>query len=351
MARAPRVGLPDMSYIRRKIPIVDVATSLGIRVAGRNAAHCWRAGAHQNGDRTPSMSFHRNRAKCHVCDADAMSVIDLVIKYRECSLHEATDWICAHWTVPTIAKNQKLWRPERWKTSRVGASAFPLEELIRSGVWATLDDAARAVLPVLFCFAENGEVSISYRGLARYSSKTSHTTIAKVLRHFQQIGLLKALPKTHGNFREVRRYRFTLESPEFQTLLLDVHEHLKAERDLERKLRPELKEATPTPTPTPTPHHTQVLLCPLRWTVGKVHATPRWTVHLKSPKIPAFHKHQFKRDAALKISNLGDSTVQRSGPWKWRTGSRPSHLPHDGEIRREEGRGRPVVLGKVGARS
>src|SRR5260370_41272049 len=123
--------LPDMNFIRREIPIVDVARELGIRVAGRNAAHCWRVGAHQNRDRGPSLSFHRNRAKCHVCDVDSMSVIDLVIKHQEfepsSALREATVWICAHWSVPTIAKNTKLSRPERWSTSPVGLSSFPLE--------------------------------------------------------------------------------------------------------------------------------------------------------------------------------------------------------------------------------
>jgi len=233
-----------MAFIRRQIPIVEVATSLGMRVVGQNAAHCWRVGAHRNGDRTPSFSFHRNRAKCHVCDVDALSTIDLVIKYQECSLYEAVTWISARWTIPTIAKNKKLSRPERWKTSsRVGFSAFPLEDMVRSGFWATLDDAARALLPVLFCFSDTttSEVAISYRGLCRYSGKSSHTTIAKVLRRFEKIGLLKALPKTPGNFREVRCYRLTIESPEFQTSLVDLHEHLKTERDLERKLRSEMK--------------------------------------------------------------------------------------------------------------
>lgn len=244
-------GLPDMSYIRRRIPIVDVATSLGIRIAGQKAAHCWRDGAHQNGDRTPSLSFHRNRAKCFVCDADSLSPIDLVMKYQECSLPEAAAWISGRWKVPTIAKNKKLSRPERWKTSRVGVSAFPLEEWIRSGGWAVLDDAARAVLPVLFCFAENGEVAISYRAVCRYSGKTSNTTIAKVLKYFVQVGFLKALPKTGNNFREVGRYRFTSDSPGFLSMLSDVNEHMKAEIDLERKLRSELKEAASTPTPTP----------------------------------------------------------------------------------------------------
>jgi hypothetical protein len=250
-----RDELPDMAFIRREIPIIDVATSLGIRVAGRNVAHCWRVGAHRHGDQTPSVSFHRNRAKCHVCDVDALSPIDLVINYNDCSLHEAVAWICERWTVPSIAKNKKLSRPERWQTSRVGISAFPLEKLVRSGAWAeTFDDAARAILPVLFCFEEAGEVAISYAGLRRYSGKSSPTTIARVLRHFAEIGLLEALPKTHSNFREVRRYRFTLESSKLQTVLLRVHEHLEAERDQDRRLRSELKEAHFTPTRNLTPN-------------------------------------------------------------------------------------------------
>ena len=73
-----RQTLPDMVYCRREIPIADVARELGIRVSGRTTAHCWRDG-HQNGDRTPSLSFSRNRARCHVCNTDAKSVIDLVM--------------------------------------------------------------------------------------------------------------------------------------------------------------------------------------------------------------------------------------------------------------------------------
>jgi len=112
---------------------------------------------------------------------------------------------------------------------------------VRSGVWAALDDAGRAILPVLFCFAENGEVSISYRGLARYSGKASDTTIAKVLQRFAQIGLLQVLPKARENFRDVNHYRFTPDSPKFQTMLSSVHERLRTERDKERTLRSELR--------------------------------------------------------------------------------------------------------------
>jgi hypothetical protein len=256
--------IPDMSYIRNQIPIVEVARALGIRTAGRNTAHCWRVGSHQNGDRTPSLSFFRNRAKCHGCDMDSMSVIDLVINHEEfepsSALREATEWICARWTVPTIAKNTKLSRPERWSTSPVGLSSFPLEELVRSGMWAALDDAARAILPALFCFAENGQVTISYRGLCRYSGKASYSTVAKVLRQFKEIGLLEALPKARKNFRDAGRYRFTLDSEKFQAVRSSVHERLKMKRDKERALRSQLKAAsthstTPQSNPKDNPTH------------------------------------------------------------------------------------------------
>jgi hypothetical protein len=235
-----REGLPDMSFIRQ-IPIQDVARELGIRVAGRNAAHCWRVGAHQNGDRTPSLSFHRNRAKCFVCDADALSPLDLVIRHEEfepsIALKQAVDWICARWTVPTIAKNAKLSRPERWSTSPVGLSSFPLERFVRSGIWAKLGDGARSILVVLFCFAERDDVCISYRALARYSGVSSDATIARALRQLKQIGILESLPKASNNFRDAGRYHFTLDSPKFQTMLSSVHDQLRIEREGERELR------------------------------------------------------------------------------------------------------------------
>lgn len=241
--------LPDMTFIRREVPIVDVAKELGIRIAGRSVAHCWRVGTHQNGDRTPSMSFSRNRAKCHVCDAGSMSVIDLVIQHEEfepsTALRQATDWICARWPIPTITKNTKLSRPERWSTSPVGLSSFPLERFVRSGVWAKLGDGARSILPVLFCFTERDEACISYGALRRYSGILSDATIARALRQLKQIGVLESLPKASNNFRDAGRYHFTLDSSKFQAMLASIHDQLRIERDGERELRAQRRNKLP----------------------------------------------------------------------------------------------------------
>jgi hypothetical protein len=186
-----------------------------------------------------------------------MSVIDLVIRYQELepshALREATAWLCARWTVPTVAKNTKLARRERWATSPVGRSSFPLEEFIRSGVWAALDDPARAVLPVLFCFAERGTVSVSYRGLARYSGLRSLATVSKGFQQLKRIGILEALPRLAGsNFREPSTYRFTFDSEKFQAALSETHARLKLESGAERVLLAQSKIHTLPETPTPT---------------------------------------------------------------------------------------------------
>jgi hypothetical protein len=291
--------LPDMNYIRRKIPIADVAKELGIRVAGRTAAHCWRSG-HQNGDRTPSMSFSkRNRAKCYVCDVDSKSPIDLVIAYQECSLKEAVDWLCVRWTIPTIAKNTKLSRRERWATSPVGHSSFPLEQFIRSGLWAALDDAARAVLAVMFCFSEKSEVCISYRGLARFSGMKSDATIAKVLRQFKQLGIIESLPRSK-NFRDVGRYRFTLDSEKFQTALSEVHARLKLESGAERELRAQMRSV---PLPNSESEIRKALYPSTSVFSGcstnQVHTSPSCSVNGKTDGVPNEEKEPFFEDADI----------------------------------------------------
>jgi len=293
-----RQTLPDMTFIRREIPIADVAGELGIRVAGRTTAHCWRVGAHQNGDRTPSMSFRRNRAKCHVCDVDSKSPIDLVIAYQECSLKEAVDWLCARWTVPTISKNSKLARSERWASSPVGVSSFPLEQFGRSGLWAALGDAGRAVLVALFLFAEKGEVCVSYRALARYAGKTSDATIATALQRLKQLGIIESLPR-RKNFRDVGRYRSTLDSAKFQAALSEVHARMKLGRDAERELRAQSRvPALPEPRSTRAVYPGTSTLYS-NCSVDEVDTSLRCSVKEKTDAAPHEENEPFFEDAGI----------------------------------------------------
>jgi len=50
--------VPDLKYINRNVPIIDVARALGLDVGASNI-RCWRPELHQNGDRTPRLGFVR----------------------------------------------------------------------------------------------------------------------------------------------------------------------------------------------------------------------------------------------------------------------------------------------------
>jgi hypothetical protein len=228
-------SLPDMSFMRSQILIFDVAAALGIKSSGRSAAHCWRVGQHQNGDRTASVSFFKNRAKCHVCDSRALSTIDLVAAYHSCSLGEAVAWIASRFEVPLLAKGAKVSRPERWTPGRAGIAHFPLEVLTRMGGWASLSDAGRAVLVALACFTDpaTGEATISTRGLSRYSGK-SRNAITTAVRQLEAIGLLKVSRVKDGQFCKVSTYALQPDSAKFQKVLGEVHERLTLDRDHEK---------------------------------------------------------------------------------------------------------------------
>jgi hypothetical protein len=234
-----RIGIPDMNYIRREVLISEVAQALGLKIKGRRSAHCWRVEHHKNGDRTPSISFFKNRAKCQVCDSGSLSNIDLVMAHENYSCGQAMAWIAGRWQVPMIPKHSKLRRPERWTTGRVGVSdCSVVEDLVRSGIWAWLDDAGRAVLIALLCFADptTGAATISLRGLCRYSGKASRTTISGVISRLEIIGLLDVRRARDGAVRKVSTYRVTPDTNKFQELSAGVHARLVAERDREKML-------------------------------------------------------------------------------------------------------------------
>lgn len=259
-------ALPDMEFIRYKIPIAEVANALSLKVSG-SAVHCWRAG-HQNGDRTPSMSFRGNYIACFVCDPRPLSTLDLVMLHEGLDLLGATQWICERWNVPTIAKGKKLIRSERWHGGRVGVARFPFEYLVRSGFWASLDDATRAILPALVCFADpnSGEAEISYAALQRYSGKSSRTTISAVITKLERLGLLKVSRAMNGSFRACGRYRLDWQDERFQSALDSCHEALKLDRDAERTLRSKAKAAA------------QILKSTTLSTVGDCQQSARYTV-------------------------------------------------------------------------
>src|ERR1035438_4002448 len=67
---AQSCGIPDMRFINRQVPIVDVARKLDLLLEGSSMIHCWHPEHHQHGDRTASVGIRasNNTVKCFGCD-------------------------------------------------------------------------------------------------------------------------------------------------------------------------------------------------------------------------------------------------------------------------------------------
>lgn len=250
--RMNHAGCPDFEYIRTKVSVLTVARELGLLVNGCRA-RCWRPERHRNGDADPSVRFHKamNKGRCFVCDPYPWSSIDLVMSVRACNLRDAVSWITDRFPVPPVAKGAHLEAREAWSPRfRASDTESVLEMLVRSCLWGTLSHAERSILPVLATFARvnNGVAEISYRGLMRYSGVGSHATIAKSLKHFEQMRLLKVVRASAARpIRQVSQYSFSFDDPEFQAMVTQVFQRQREEMELEKALREEQRAGRSKP--------------------------------------------------------------------------------------------------------
>jgi len=230
---------PDLEYIRRRVPVTDVARELGLRVRG-SSAHCWRTDAHQHDDRSPSLYFTRkNRWRCAVCDGRTMSNLDLVQALRGCDLREAVTWVEARWKIPQVPRGKHIQsRNPQAKRIRVGTSGLPFEDLVLSGVWAMLSKAAQSLLVPLLVFTDPDTqwATLSLRALRRYAG-LSFRGVGNGVRELKRISLLEveASPGPTAPLRPCNRYRLNFEAPAFLEFLSAVHQKHLADIQYERE--------------------------------------------------------------------------------------------------------------------
>ena len=270
---------PDIAFIRKNVPIQDVARELGLRLNGHYRAHCWRVENHKNGDRDPSLTFKKktNRGRCWVCDQHDWSNLDMAMMILGCDFPAAVAWICERFAVPLGRPGKHITQRRQWNpTYRVGYSGSHMEWLVRSGLWSELTASERSVLVVfdVFTDTETNDATISYRGIMRFAGIRSHTTVRRALRRFQQLGVLEIVRSVGGDgFRSVNSYRLTFDSPKFRSIVNEIYrrqrEEIKLERSFwleERKRRKRDKAAT-LPVKE-VPFSTQC-------STGQIDATPR----------------------------------------------------------------------------
>src|ERR1017187_1823719 len=84
---------PDLKWINREIPILEVAQRLGILVRG-NKTICTECGAHRL---TFSPAF--NLWRCWECDPTGKkkTPLDLVMLYKTCNVYQAARWVSKQW--------------------------------------------------------------------------------------------------------------------------------------------------------------------------------------------------------------------------------------------------------------
>jgi hypothetical protein len=242
--------LLDFDYIRKNIPIVEVASELGLAVNGYSA-RCWRVERHRNGDANPSIGFRKkqNTWRCFVCDQHTSSNINLVMGVRNCGLREATAWIAARFDVPELPKGAHIEKRKSW-SPRFRASDFEgnvVAMLVRSGLWSKLAPPEHSLIAVICSFVvvdSTESVPISYRGLMRHSGVGSSATVSAALKHFQQMGFLQIV-RANGeqSLRAVNRYRVTVDCPEFQDLLTRTFKQQREETDAERQMQAQARKA------------------------------------------------------------------------------------------------------------
>jgi hypothetical protein len=242
------LGLPDLQFINRKIPIIEVALALDLRIGDNGNIHCWRAELHQNGDRTASVGIRKtnNTVKCFGCWVGPLGPIDLVMSVLGLkNPGEAARWIAGRFKVPDLPLGKHLFQPAR-DIFRVGFES-DIGLLVRSGLWARLSGPARSIVPVFLELAERNPVThtlsiqVSYRALARYSGIASPKAIVKALRELRDIGWLSATPGPRdpgsGPVRNISTYLLTPRSDEIVELANANFAQMRDDVETERTLR------------------------------------------------------------------------------------------------------------------
>jgi hypothetical protein len=214
-------GALDLDYIRRQIPIELVAFLLNLDVQ-RHFAPCFRMENHPNGDSHPSLHFleRKNCAICFRCDQRAMSNIDLVMGVLRCDFAVALKWFRKEFNnLPTLRG-----RPAGLvhnKPFRVGLGG-ELEDVIRSGIFATLTEKAVRVLVVILNLRDStGRVRISYPELRHATGIGSQSTIRAALDELLRLHLIdqRMTSADSSGLKPKNAYVPTLNHPELLELM------------------------------------------------------------------------------------------------------------------------------------
>ena len=221
-------ALPDMAWINRQVPILELARELGLP-SGRKIT-CPEC-------RSKRLTFspRLNLWRCWKCDpnGERKSPLDLVMFILDLDVYHAAVWIGERWAISSKVQ------PERTQSERgVSKPVFSqmrripvkdkskpsLPALVTSMGWTRLSSRARLVAVLLFAAAQESEdhtFTISRAGLADWSGiRQSNGSWARINRELEDIGLFAVDRGLGGRLNpKLTTYRLTWWSKRWQSWL------------------------------------------------------------------------------------------------------------------------------------
>ena len=198
--------LPSISWIKRQVPIRELAELLGLKLHGKYI-HCWHSEMHKNGDRTPSVGIdvRRNKVHCFVCSFD-YSTIDLVMDVRGMTIREAAKWLASMWgggdeikQTYQVQERFKWTRGERklchqWsklkpKDLKKRGKGY-VEQLVGSRSWRTLHPGTAKLMLTLLTYTDPKTLmtNIATRDLA-HQVGIRRSRVIRAARALEQCGM------------------------------------------------------------------------------------------------------------------------------------------------------------------
>lgn len=198
----------DLRWIKRNVPIVEVAEKLGVERRGRSSAIC-----PFHPDQEPSLSFHHNRFRCHSMTCGKRGdVLDLAASLLG-GVRPALAWIAARWPVPERDPEQRTGRG--WNLGRIGAGGHGWDLVVRSRLFRVLPTHAVRVLGAACGLADplSSEFTISFSGLADFAGQ-GRQQVAKAKALLRAVGLLTWTRSDEGamGFRSLLKYQLHIDA-------------------------------------------------------------------------------------------------------------------------------------------
>jgi hypothetical protein len=195
------IPVPSAEYIRRNIPIKEVAQRLGLEPEPKGQ----RCVCPLDHNHLARIWLKKNWVLCHKCRKDGKgrhwNPIDLVMEVTRMNFKDTLSWFARYWRVPLC--DMRLSTNERGTTTHSYAAYKPrplpktltpsLELIKRSPWWSKLSRSTRQLVPYILKIIPGGDspsVETTQERLRDLAGINHRATMAKAMQELRNIGLI-----------------------------------------------------------------------------------------------------------------------------------------------------------------